>query len=257
MKKKLLCNCFIMLGLLLFFTVFLPNISINTATAQAAETEKEKSEAYRLNLTSVVLAKGKSIPLKTYNVGENAKIIFKSDDQEIASVSDNGLITANKVGDTVITVVIKEGTNATSLDCKVTVGPSAISVRWTQSRIIIGIDNVDTLKVIIKPSNTVETAVYDSAKQSIVTISPGGRITAKNYGLTYLYAYIDANESDGSQKNDVCTVIVTSQENVSKLENYFSEHTELNKIADSDLSTALYKFFNQEFDQTKSSALVS
>lgn len=256
MKKKLFSRCFITLGLLLFFTVLLTFAPFNAATVQASETGKEKSEAYRLNLTSIILAKGKSISLKTYNVGDNAKISFKSDNQEIASVSDSGIITANKVGDTVITVVIKDGTNAASLSCAVTVGPSAISVKWTQSRVIIGVDDTYSLKVILKPSNTAEDAVYDSDNSSVVTITPGGRITAKAYGLTRLKAYIDATEEDGSKKHDTCIVIVTSKDNVTKLDDYFSNHTELDSLSQSDLNSALSKFFNEDFDQTKSAAVV-
>ena len=253
MKKNFFGKCFITLGLLLFLTVLIPFIPFSTATVQASEIGKEKSEASRLNLTSIILAKGKSIALKTYNVGNNAKISFKSDDQEIASVSDSGFITANKVGSTVITVIIKDGANTTSLTCDVTVGPSAISVKWTQSRIIIGIEDTYSLNVILKPSNTAEDAVYESENTSIVTVSPGGRITAKGYGLTKVNAFIDATEADGSKKHDTCIVIVTTKESVSKLEDYY----ELGKISQSDLDAALSKFFNENFDSKKPDSLES
>ncbi len=257
MKKNFFGKCFITLGLLLFFTVLIPFIPFRTATVKASEIGKEKSEASRLNLTSVILAKGKSIALKTYNVGNNAKISFKSDDQEIASVSDSGFITANKVGSTVITVIIKDGANTTSLTCDVTVGPSAISVKWTQSRIIIGIEDTYSLNVILKPSNTAEDAVFESENTSIVTVSPGGRITAKAYGLTKVNAYIDATEADGSKKRDTCIVIVTTKDSVSKLEDYYKTSSELGKISQSDLDNALSKFFNENLDPKKIDSLDS
>jgi Bacterial Ig-like domain (group 2). len=257
MKKRIFTKCFILLGLLLFFTLLFPYFPSGLSTVQAAETGKEKSKNYQLNLSSVILAKGKTISLNIYNLGVNAKITYKSDDKDVASVSDNGIITGNKVGDTVITVVIKDGTDATSLTCNVTVGPAAISVKWTQSRVIIGINNTNSLDVILKPSNTGESATYDSSDPGIVSVSPGGRITANDYGLASINAYIDALDDSGVQKRDTCTVIATSQDNVSKLEKYFSDHTELDSIPVSDLNTALKKFFNTSDKPGSSSTLIS
>lgn len=250
MKSKLISKCLITLGLLLFFTVLLPSIPCNTAKAQAASTDKEKSENYRLNLKSITLVKGKAFTLKVYNVPDNARTTFRSDDQEIASVNEDGVISANKVGDTVITVIIRDGTDSTSLTCDVTVGPPAVSVKWTKSRIIIGIDNVDTLRVILKPYNTAEVARFSSYDSSIVSISTGGRITAKTYGFTYLFAQIEATNPDGSYKYDTCTVIVTNQENVALLEEYFKNHLELNDLPEADLNKALNDFFNKDQSQS-------
>jgi hypothetical protein len=244
-----------MFGLFLFFFAAAPLVSVKTALA--AETGEKKSEAYRLNVYSIVLAKGQTYTLRTYNVGEKATIYFKSGDEEIASVSDDGLISAKKVGSTAITVTIKDGSDVTSLSCDVSVGPAAVSVKWTQSIVILGIDSINQLNVILKPSNTVENAKFTSLNSDIVSVTPRGRASAKNYGYAELRAYINDTNSDGSQKYDSCGIIVTSSDNVSKLSDYFNEHTELNQISKDDLLSALDKFFNKEFDQTSSSNLIS
>jgi uncharacterized protein YjdB len=248
MKKKLLCKCFVTLGLLLFFTLLIPFTSYNAATAQAASIDKEKSDDYRLNLKSITIVKGKSFVLKAYNMSENAKISFKSDNAEIASVSEDGTIAANTVGNTIITVTIKDGTNTTSLTCDVTVGPPAFSIKLTRSRIVLGLENSDTLKVILKPSNTAEDARFSSYDSSIVSVSTGGRATAKKLGMTYLFAEIDATNSDGSRKFALCSVIVASTEDVPLIEAYFSAHPELDSIAEADLTKALDDFFNGKTD---------
>lgn len=257
MKKKLLFKCLITLSLFVSLPVLTPIPFLPTVKAEAAETTKDKSDIYRLNVTSITLAKGKTQALKTYYVGEKATTYFKSADDEVASVNGDGVISANKVGTTAITVTIKEGSDSTSLTCDVTVGPAAVSVKWTQSIVVISKNSVDTLKVILKPSNTVEDVMFTSRNSSIVSITQGGRISAKNLGLAELRAYIDATESNGSQKYDSCTVIVVNEDNVAKLEKYFSEHTELDKVPEEDLVNALGKFFNEEFDQSTSSSLVS
>lgn len=244
MKKKYLCKCFITLGLLLFITLLLPLTSYKVATAQAASIDKEKIDSYRLNVKSITLVKGKSFALKVYNAGENAKITFKSDDAEVASVSDDGTISANKVGATVVTATIKEGSDKTPITCDVTVGPAAISVKWTKERVIVGLNNDDVLKVILKPDNTTEVARFSSYDSSIAAVSAGARISAKKIGMTYLFAEIDATNLDGSRKFAVCTVFVTNSKDAPLLEEYFSNHPELNRISGNDLNKALGDFFN-------------
>ncbi len=256
MKKNLIRKCLITLGLLLFFTVLMPSIPNFTVKA-LADTGSKKSDNYRLSLSSTTIAKGQTRTLRVYNVGEKARIDFKSGDKEIASVNDDGVISANKVGDTEITATIKEGSDSTSLTCNVTVGPAAVSVRLTQSIVIIGLDSVESLDVILKPGNTVEDAKYTSLNSTVASVTPGGRVTAKSYGLAEIRAYIAATDSDGSQKYDSCAVIVTSNDDVSKLDKYFNEHTELNSISNSKLQNALDQFFNKTYDQSSSSNLIS
>ncbi|WP_429145109.1 Ig-like domain-containing protein [Anaerotaenia torta] len=244
MKKNFFCKCFITLGLFLFLTLLLPFTSFNTLTAQATVVEKEKPESCRLNLKSVTLVKGKSFPLKVYNLGENSKVSFKSDDAEVASVSDDGMITANKVGSTVITVTIKDGIDRPPFTCDVTVGPAAISVKWTKERVFVALNNDDVLKVILKPDNTTEVARFSSRDSSIATVSSGGRISAKKIGMTYLFAEIDATDQSGARKYASCTVFITSSRDISLLEGYFNNHSELNRISGSELNQALDEFFN-------------
>ena len=240
-KKLTIC-----LGLLLFFTLLIPQSPDYIRTVQAANLDKEnKVPDYRLNLRNITLVINKSFTLKAYNLGENAKVSFKSNDSEIASVNDEGTITANKVGTTVITVTIKDGNNpAVPLTCDITVGPPAFSVRFTKSRIILGLDKTDLLKVILKPTNTAEVAMFSTYNEDIATVSPGGKVTAKKLGLTYLFAQIDTKDTIGFNKYATCTLIVTNPEDVTPLETYFNDHPELDQIPTSALYDALIEFFN-------------
>ncbi len=257
MKRKLLCKCFISFGLLLLLTFVFPYHYLNPNTAQAASIDTEKNDGYRLNLKSITLVKGKSFTLKVYNTNENAKIVFKSDDQEIASVSSDGTITANKVGSTVVTATIKDGASITNLTCDVTVGLPAFSVKLTRSRIVLGLDKTDFLTVILKPSNTVEAARFSSNDPTIAYVSTGGRVTAKKVGLTYLFAEIDASNVDGTRKNSRCTVIVTSKDDAPLVEAYFKDHPELDYIPEDDLVKALDDFFNGKYSASSQTSVVN
>lgn len=254
MKKNLLRKCLITLGLLLFFTLLLPFTSYNVTTVKAADFEKEKVE-YRLNVKTLTLIKGSTFTLKAYKIGENAKASFKSDNQEIASVNDEGTITANKVGVAVITATMKDGT---TLTCVVTVGPPAFSVKVSRSRIILGKGSSDILKVILKPSNTAEGASFSSHDELIATISSsGGRITAVEYGLTYVFALIDAQNLDGTRKYSTSTVIVVKKDDVALLETYFNERPELNAIPEDELNAALGEYFNNKYDKNATTTLLA
>lgn len=245
MILKFMKKLIISLGLLLFFTLLIPQGPDYVRTVQAANLDKENKVAdYRLNLRNITLVIDKSFTLKAYNLGENAKVSFKSNDSEIASVNDDGTITANKVGSTVITVTIRDGNNPVPLTCEVTVGPPAFSVRFTKSRIILGLDKSDLLKVILKPTNTAEVAKFSTYNAEIATISPGGKVTAKKLGLTHLFAQIDTKETIGFNKFATCTLIVTNPEDVTPLETYFNEHPELDQLPASALYDALIEFFN-------------
>ncbi|CRZ33431.1 Ig-like protein group 2 [Herbinix hemicellulosilytica] len=243
MKKKFLCKYMVFLCLIFCF-LFLPCIlPVSENIAKASETEKEKND-YRLNLRSVTLVNGKSFNLKVYNIENDAKVTYKSANPEIASVNDDGTVTAHKVGVTTITATVKRGTNSTSLTCDITVGPPAFSIKMTRSMIILGLEQNDLLEVIMKPSNTAELAKFSSYDPSIVSVSSGGRITAKKIGMTYIFAEIDATTSEGYRKFDTCKVIVCNPDDVSLLKNYFATHPELSLVSESGLSNALYEFFN-------------
>lgn len=251
MNKKFLIKCLVSIGFLLFFVFVLPEMTPSGVNiAQATTVEKEKAPDYKLNLRCITLVKGKSFTLKIYNTSEDAKIRFKSDDPEIASVSEDGTISANKVGFTIITATIKDDLNSPSLTCDVTVGPPAFSVKMTRFRIILGSDQTDTLSVISKPSSTAEIARFSSYDASIASVSAVGRITARRSGLTYLFAEIDALNIDGSRKFAICTVIIVSPEDVIPLETYFYDHPELNTILETELTAALEEFFNRPAVET-------
>lgn len=252
MIKNSIKKCFLALGLLLFLTLLLPFSAYNISTAKAASVEVGEKNVYSLNIYKLPLVKGKTFTLKVNN-SEKAKVSFKSDDQEIASVTDEGVITANKIGTTIITVTVKDSNGIQPLTAEITVGPPALSIKQTRSRIIIGKSSSDFLRVILKPSNTVENARFSSNDSLIVSVSAGGRITARDYGFTNVFALIEAAGIDGNQKNSKCSVIVTSPELVSEYETYFNDHPELNLISEPDLDKAMSEFFNVNFGKTLTS----
>ncbi len=244
MKKIFLKKCIISLGLLLFFT-FLPQIiPTHVNIAQASEFEKEKNNETRLNLKALTLVNGKSFTLRVYNIDKDAKVSFTSADPDIASVTEDGIIIGNKLGSTTITATVRKGLTTTPLTCDVTVGPPAFSVKLTRSRVILELDQVTQLEALIKPISTVESVKFLSQNSTIASVSTGGRVTAKELGMTFVLAKIDAINQDGTQKFSTCSVIVSKPEDVLKLYDYFALHPELNDIPEAELSNALFEIIN-------------
>lgn len=206
MKKFYFKKYLLAFGLFLFLTMFFPTAFLNPRIiVKAAQTTSEQSDI-KLNVKSKALVKDTSYSLKIYNMLEEYSAAFKSENTAIATVDDMGLITAIDFGTTIIKVTIKDSQKAIStLECEITVGPAAISIKLTKPEIILTLGTKKNLTTILKPLNTVEEARFFSYEPTIVSVSAGGRISAKAVGSTYIFTTI----SNG--KYDVCKVTVTEE----------------------------------------------
>ena len=248
MKKSFLNKCLIFFGLLLFFT-FLPQIMPTTVSiARASEIEKEINNEYRLKLDTITLPKGKSFAFNVYNVENDAKVSFKSANPEIASINEDGLLIANKVGQTAITATVRRGLSSTPLTCLVTVGPPAFSIKITKPMIILEPNQNYMLEVVIKPTNTVEQGKFSIRNSSVAAVSSGGRVTGLDLGMTYVFAEIDYINPDGSRKFASCKIIVCQPDDIPLVKDYFDNNSELNSIPEIELSRALFEFFNTYYN---------
>ena len=189
-----------MFGLVLVLVLTL-GVFATPVMAQAAAPE------LKLNVKTKALVIEKTYSLKVYNLAENQTVTFKSDHPEFASVDENGLVSANAVGTAIITATVKNATRTVAqLECVITVGPPAISVKLTQPTIILMNGRKALLKTILQPLNTVENVKFSSLDNLIASVSSAGRVTARSIGTTYLIAKID------NGKYDVCQVIIVDEE---------------------------------------------
>lgn len=167
---------------------------------------KAAAPELKLNVKTKTLVTEKTYSLKVYNLADSHTVTFKSDHPEFASVDDNGLVSANAVGTALITATVKSGDKAVAqLECEITVGPPAISVKLTQPTIILMNGRKALLKTILQPLNTVENVKFSSLDNLIASVSSSGRVTARSIGTTYLVAAID------NGKYDSCQVIVVDE----------------------------------------------
>lgn len=204
-------KCIFVLSFLLIFVLFLPftgkvNEVLAKTTTEGAQTSKETQSTIKLNVKSKDLVKGKTYPLKVYNVTEAQSITYRSSDTNIVTVDEKGELTGVEIGTAQVTITVKEGNKTIeTLQCDINVGVPAISIRFTKTELKMALGQKTTLKYIIAPYNTVETARFSSSDSSIVSVSTGGRITAKSVGVTTVYAIVD----NGITK---CTITVVEKD---------------------------------------------
>ena len=199
MCKRYPKNYIRMLGLVLVLVLTL-GIVASPISAKAAGPE------LKLNVKTKTLVTEKTYSLKVYNLADNQTVTFKSDHPEFASVDENGLVSAIAVGTAIITATVKTDTKTVAqLECEITVGPPAISVKLTRPTIILMNGRKTLLKTILQPLNTVENVKFSSLDNLIASVSSAGRVTARSIGTTYLVAAID------NGKYDTCQVIVVDE----------------------------------------------
>ncbi len=129
------------------------------------------------------------------------EITWSSTDQNVATVDNNGKVTAIKEGTAIISATV-EGKKA---ECKVTVDYIHVSsIGISQANATFYIGESLTLTAELKPSNvTYNTIEWVSSDNNVVTVSENGRVTAVGKGEATVTA-----KSDGKEATCHFTVLV-------------------------------------------------
>ena len=135
----------------------------------------------------------------------NKVVSWLSSDTSVATVDNNGVVTAVKAGTATITASTTDGTNL-SATCKVTVNPVlATSISLSQASASIKMGGTLQLTYTLKPDNVTSKAVkWSSSNTGIATVDNNGMVTAVKVGT----ATITATTTDGSNLSATCKVTV-------------------------------------------------
>ena len=174
-----------------------------------------------LNMGAATLYMGEPGTQLTANIypsnATNQQVIWSSDDPEVASVDQNGLVTARSVGYTTIRVAAQEN-GAIQAACTVSVQPVRIRVTgisFQSNTLELGLYGTGTLTPIVAPANATDQSVtWESNNKNIVSVSRGGVVTGLNIGT----AIITATTVDG-QKTASIAVRVSSNAPLGDLNN--------------------------------------
>ena len=161
-----------------------------------------------LSKTSLTLAESGSETLTatvTPSNATNKAVSWKSSDASVASVDNNGKVSAVKAGSATITVTTSDGGKTAT--CSVTVTSKTVSVtgvKLDKSNLELKAGETAQLAATVEPSDASEKGVeWTSSDTKIATVDGSGKVTAVSVGN----ATITATTKDGG-KTASCSVTV-------------------------------------------------
>lgn len=120
-----------------------------------------------------------------------SEITYTSDDESIATVDENGVITALEVGEVKITVQGDDNINYVQLNIAAKKVP-VTDIIGLSSTAELTVGSSTTVNARVQPDNATEQQVtYSSSNTNIATIGPDGVITAVSAGKTTITASAD------------------------------------------------------------------
>ena len=166
------------------------------------------SKSILLDKTNITTLAGETVVLTATIYPEDATekdVVWSSSDEAVATVDENGLVTAIAVGEATITATTVDGSNLFA-SCKVTVVPTlAESIALDKTEISLEATETVTLVATVLPELTTNKSVtWTSSNESVATVDTNGLVTAIALGE----AVITATTNDGSNLSASCKVSV-------------------------------------------------
>lgn len=128
-------------------------------------------------------------------------VTWKTSDETIVSVSQNGIVTAKKIGEATVTVTV----GTVSATCKVSVQNPVKSIVLNKTSVQIETAKTVQLTVTVLPENAANQQIgWSSSDETIAKVDENGLVTAVAEGS----ATITATALDGSGISAECTVMV-------------------------------------------------
>ena len=172
-------------------------------------------EAFNVPVTSISVSEteanietGKTLELMVTIAPDDARnktVTWSSSDETVATVSQEGTVTAVKAGEATITAATNDGTELTA-SCKITVTPKlATSIKLDKERLEMEAGATETLKATVLPEDAGDrTVTWSSSDETVATVSQEGTVTAVKAGE----ATITATTNDGTGLTASCIVKV-------------------------------------------------
>ena len=152
------------------------------------------------------------------------KLTYESSDESVATVDENGNVTAVGVGDCIITTKIVADTSATnesadvdsemlvvpenmSVETKVTVVKVIESITLDDSEGILTVGNKHKIDAVVEPEDaTNKTVVWESSDDKVATVDENGNVTAQGIGQATITASSPNSEASASYELTVQNV---------------------------------------------------
>ena len=176
-------------------------------TAYCVVTVIEEASDIRLNYDSYILGKGKSFNLVatiTPETSSSKKVIWVSDNEDVAVVNDKGKVTGRAVGTATIYAIAEDGSGAEA-SCEVRVVTPVESITLNKGYVTLFVGESTKLKATVKPSSaTIKNVMWTTSDSDVAIVDAEGNVIAKKKGS----ATITARAQDNSGIVAICEVVV-------------------------------------------------
>ena len=186
------------------------NATINSVSVMSYTTSIPEStvavEDVTLDKTTLALTKGETATLTATVDPEDAtdaSVTWSSSKESVATVDENGKVTAVASGEATITVTTTDGDYTAECVVTVTNPVTAISIDDTAGVVVGG---EKQLTATVEPTDAdAYTITWSSDKTDIATVDEDGKVTGVAAGTATITATVD-----GTTISDTCTVTVTA-----------------------------------------------
>ena len=180
----------------------------NTGYFSIAVTSTVFVETVSINQSYVHLDKGETenlIATVTPSYATNKTLRWETGDASVATVNQNGVVTARGAGTTCICAYSQDGSNKSSC-CEVSVNVPVESVTINTSSLLMRVGEYDYLYAEVCPTDAVNKLIrWSSTNTGVVWVNEAtGRVEARGVGSATIYA----TAQDGTGVKGSCTVQV-------------------------------------------------
>ena len=131
-------------------------------------------------------------------------VMWMSNSESIATVSDDGTVVATGVGETIIAAISNSDPTLVATCTVIVLPPLATSITLDSSMLEMETEQTATLQATILPAEALQTAEFSSSAPDVASVDENGTVTALSPGT----AVIIASTVDGTALNAVCVVTV-------------------------------------------------
>lgn len=167
----------------------------------------------QMNQTAAAMKVGQTFQLNATVSPADAsqEVAWASSNTSVATVNENGLVTALNIGDATITAITKDGTNL-SASCAVSVVPEfAGGISLNQSSVVLHFGESSQLMATINPSDASQEVTWTSSDPSVVDVDDDGLLFANGLGQATITATTNATTSNGTNLTANCNVNVVKR----------------------------------------------